>query len=180
MKTKASPAMSQTAIIGGPKMSNVSQASVHGANHMTVRYRYCLRPRPNSKVRDLVVFKFIINPTTNLVVSQQRVRRTSGDKIIDIISALIHYARSQRNLGTEKFSATIRGLFDYLRGGGLISTQVKFYNFYDVVRFLTRLLPELKISRGNPSVATVGGISCTNVGFFLYHLHLLRLLYQQD
>ena len=173
--TNTSPAMSQTAIIiGGSNMSNVSQA---GGNQMTVTYRYYLVASPNSKFRDLVLFRLVINPTTNLVVSRHRVRRTSGDKVIHIISALIRYATLQRILGTKKFSSTISSVFTFLRRYGLISANVKFYNFYDVLRFISRVLPGLKLSPGNPSVATLGGISCTNIGRFLFHLVLLLLLY---
>jgi hypothetical protein len=56
--------------------------------------------------------------------------------------------------------------------------DVKKYQFYDTVRFITRLLPALKIRPGNPSVATLGGITCTNVCRFLFDLvDLLSILY---
>jgi hypothetical protein len=80
---------------------------------MTVRYRYCLTPNPNSKFRDLVLIRFVIDPTTNLIVSRQRVRRTRGAMLIDIISGLIRYATLQASLGTKKFSTTINDLFDF-------------------------------------------------------------------
>jgi hypothetical protein len=179
MQTNASAAMSQAASGGANMSSNVSQAGtsvVQAGNQMTVTYRYRLTPSPNSKVRDLVLIRFVIDPTTNLIVSKQRVRRTCGAMLIDIISGLIRYATLQAALGTKKFSTTINDLFNFLKRQGLISTQVKYYNFYDVVRFVTRVLPGLKMSPGNPSFATVGGVTCTNVGRFLLHLVYLLVI----
>jgi hypothetical protein len=165
---QTSAAMSQLPN-GGTNMS-------HAGNQTTHRYRYHLTTSPNSQLRDLVLVKYSIHASTNALVSRNRVRRTSGHKVKAIISALISYAKSQIQHGVKAFSTTIDDLFNYLIGRGLISTHVKRYNFYDVVRFITCRLPSLKMSPGNPSVATEAGIRCPNVKRFRFHLRLILLL----
>jgi len=177
MQSKASPGMSQGAI-GGLTMSNLSQAitSVQGSNQIRVTYRYHLIRSPNNKFPDLIFVKYIINASTNLIISRQRVRRTSGHKLVNIICALIFYTAMQRTLGVKKFSTTLKKLFDFLRNHALIGTDVKLYNFYDSMRFVSSVVPCLGMSPGNPSFARVGGVTCTNVGRFLLHLVYLLLI----
>jgi hypothetical protein len=177
MQTKGSPGMSQAAT-GGLTMSNLSQAitSVQGSNQIRVSYRYHLIRSPNNKFPDLIFVKYIINASTNLIISRERVRRTSGDKLINIICALIFYTALQRTLGVKKFSTSLSKLFDFLRRHALIGTDVKQYNFYDVMRFVSSVVPCLGMSPGNPSFATVGGVTCTNVSRFLLHLVYLLLI----
>jgi hypothetical protein len=179
MQSKTSPGISQAAT-GRLGMSSVSQAStsVQGSNQVRVAYRYHLIRSPNNKFPDLIFVKYIINASTNLIISRQRVRRTSGHKLVNIICALIFYTAMQRILGVKKFSTTLKKLFDFLRNHALIGTDVKLYNFYDSMRFVSGVLPCLKMSPGNPSFAAVGGITCTDVRRFVFHLvDLLSVLY---
>jgi hypothetical protein len=179
MQTKGSPGMSQAAT-GGLTMRNLSQAitSVQGSNQIRVSYRYHLIRSPNNKFPDLIFVKYIINASTNLIISRQRVRRTSGHKLVNIIRALIFYTALHRILGVKKFSTTVNKLFDFLRTHALIGTDVKLYNLYDSVRFVSGVLPCLRMSPGNPSFAAVGGITCTDVRRFVFHLvDLLSILY---